>query len=84
MKQITQQPVTVMQSIMQSNGGLSVKLLMLMFARLVHILVSRGFLHAGEVLFITSGYYFPDEEYADWTPADELDQGPEIPIIRTR
>lgn len=50
-----------------------------MFARLVAVLASRGFLHAAEVLFIVTGVYERQMQYSDWTPEQEIAEGLQSP-----
>ena len=76
------QPMDVYTYIMQCNSLFSTVLLMKMFARLLVILASRKYLHAAELVYITSGRYLPELQYADWSPEDEIEEGLQPQIIR--
>ena len=84
MPMLTSQPMTVHQYVvhhLQDQGNYS---LVMMFARLLTVLVSRGFLHAAELRYIVTGNFVPNVYYADWSPEQELEDGLPIPIIRSK
>ena len=62
----------------------SLLILIGMVARLIVVLVGKNRINAAELKYIVEGQWNAYEVWADWSPAIELEEGPEIPIITPR
>ena len=81
MDEITSQPSDVYMYVRLRNQNLSVDVLMGMFARLLVVLVSRGWLYASELRYIVTGSFVAGIRFSDWSPDYEIEQGPPPPLI---